>query len=134
MDKLCLSLTLWMVCCWNVKINENPFNNINNNGQNNNNRLTITAIMGIISQAIFLLRFIPFIIEYNNNDIPLIILIILCIHIGSILIIFLSIDLSNELQLQLTQKTISFGFSLILSIWVEYLLVVFYFAVHFVIK
>ena len=62
----------------------------------------------------------------------MIILIILCIHIGSVLIIFLSIDLANELQLKVTQKTVSFGFSLILSIWVEYLLVIFYFAVYFI--
>ena len=51
MDKLILSLTLWMVCCWNVKIND-PLNK-----NNHNNRLTITAIMGIISQAILLLRY-----------------------------------------------------------------------------
>eukprot|EP01083_Nonionella_stella_P040559 110034_1 len=127
LDKLCLSLCLWMICCWNVKVNE-----LHQSHGNHNNRLTITAIVGIISQAIFLLRFIPFIIEYNEHDIPLIILIILCIHIGSILIIFLSIDLSNELQLKMTTNTISFGFSLILSIWVEYLLVVFYFVIYFV--
>ena len=79
-------------------------------------------------------RFIPFILEYNAEDIPLIILIILCIHIGSVLIIFLSIDLSNELRIKMTKQTISFGFSLILSIWVEYLLIIFYFAVYFVVS
>ena len=47
LDKLFLSLSLWMICCWNVRINDQS---------NYNNRLTITAIMGIISQAIFLLR------------------------------------------------------------------------------
>ena len=66
LDKLALSLSLWMLCCWNVNVNDQSGNALN---KRYHDRLTITAIMGIVAQAIFLLRSLRVRANCRNIDI-----------------------------------------------------------------